>query len=348
MFEDEKSVLAFLDHALERYKKFSDAKEPFAAERFMRFPGMKMEDVADSGEAPAIPESHANGKSCPAKPRVRHGTLVARVFGRALGSDGKPVADTTRQEDYLEERFTISVDTQEALIQAVSRAGGEKFKLPDPIARTLIGRAYLGQLDVDPNRGTGPKSCELTAERISSDLGEIRLRVAGRSESVASEDQSTQGPRGDGRKWLHEVRLAWEGLIEVREKRVTRLLLLARGSEKLHWGNTYANQKGENDVAHLPAGRAIDFNGEVRYGILGEPAPEGETADADEAPLGGPQSLHEKMQKLQRGVQAWQATGRDLSPIGRIMQEVEPLMKAGKLREAEETLDRVLRILEEK
>ena|GEM_PF-222589 len=55
-----------------------------------------------------------------------------------------------------------------------------------------------------------------------------------------------------------------------------------------------------------------------------------------------PPSLQEKMQKLQAGVQKWQQEGRDLSPVGRIMQDFEPLMRQGKLPEAEAVLDRAL------
>ena len=54
------------------------------------------------------------------------------------------------------------------------------------------------------------------------------------------------------------------------------------------------------------------------------------------------------MQKLQSRVQGWQAEGRDLSPVGRILQEFEPLMKDGKLREAEAVLDRALKLFEGK
>ena len=52
--------------------------------------------------------------------------------------------------------------------------------------------------------------------------------------------------------------------------------------------------------------------------------------------------LQGKSQRLQAGLQKWQQEGRDLSPIMRIMQELEPLMKQGKLPEAEAVLDRAL------
>ena len=62
-----------------------------------------------------------------------------------------------------------------------------------------------------------------------------------------------------------------------------------------------------------------------------------------------PSSLHAKMdaklQKVQAGVEKWQNGGRDPSSIGEMMQEFEPLMKAGRIKEAEALLDKVLKLL---
>ena len=107
MFDDDKSVLAFLDHARERFAKFPDAKKPFPAERAMNFPSQKLADIKDNGKVVPVDERHPEGESCPAKPRVPPGTIIARVFGRALDKDGKPVADTVRQENYVEDRFNV-------------------------------------------------------------------------------------------------------------------------------------------------------------------------------------------------------------------------------------------------
>src|SRR5256885_1002719 len=72
-------------------------RAPFAPERGMRYPGARMPDVpADPGEAepPVAPAAaHAAGEACDGTPRVPAGTLVARLVGRALSADGKPVAD---------------------------------------------------------------------------------------------------------------------------------------------------------------------------------------------------------------------------------------------------------------
>lgn len=57
--------------------------------------------------------------------------------------------------------------------------------------------------------------------------------------------------------------------------------------------------------------------------------------------------LQEKVQKVQEGVQQWQNDNRDPEPIGKIMEEFEPLMKEGKHKEAEALLDRALKRLSE-
>jgi hypothetical protein len=94
--------------------------------------------------------------------------------------------------------------------------------------------------------------------------------VEGNSEAAG---HSVPGQGGEVRLWDHEVRLAWEGWIEIDGNRIRRLELLARGSEKLRWGNGRTGMWGQTDVTHLLAGHAIDLAGGVKYGVIGEPAP---------------------------------------------------------------------------
>src|SRR5437879_5943060 len=49
----------------------------------------------------------------------------------------------------------------------------------------------------------------------------------------------------------------------------------------------------------------------------------------------------------QESVQRWQNEGRDPSPVAELMQELEPLMKQAKHKEAEALLDRALKLLNE-
>jgi hypothetical protein len=273
MFDDDQSVPAFLDHCLKRFAKYPDAKQPFPAERYMKFPSAKLDDMEDNGKVVPVVERHPPGKRCPATPGLRQGTVVARVFGRALDADGKPATTTLRQEQYVEDRFDIPLEMQEALAKSLADAGTNRFRVADDLARLLVSHAYLGQLDVNPVGAPGGKGnlrqCDFWG-RLDDAGGSSspRIRIEGRSEAAGA---SRDGEGGDGRLWQHEVKLAWQGLIETSDNRITRLLLLARGSERLTWGNTQAHLKAETDVAHLPGGHPVDLACGVRYGIIGEP-----------------------------------------------------------------------------
>ena len=69
MFDDDQSVIAFLDHCVKRYTDSPDAQHPVAAERYFRFPSQKMNDLEDTGQALRIPQGHAHVQDCCAKPR---------------------------------------------------------------------------------------------------------------------------------------------------------------------------------------------------------------------------------------------------------------------------------------
>jgi len=270
MFDDDKSVLAFLDHALERFAKYPDAKKAVAAERYARFPSQKVNDVEDNGEAPRVPDRHPKGQHCPAAPALPEGTAVARLLGRALDKSGKPVADTVRQEHYVEDRFHVAVETQRKLAEALGDAGKERVRLPDEFTRELVTHAYLGVLDVQPLSNPGGsqgelKRCQFWARAVGSGKGSTLWRVEGESAVYNGERMANAGP-GD----MHEVKLTWHGFIEMSGKRMTRLVLSAHGTERLRFGS--ARDKDPNEVASLPAGRRIDLSCGVCYGIIAEPA----------------------------------------------------------------------------
>jgi hypothetical protein len=286
MFDGDKSVLAFLDHARKRFARFPDAAKPVPAQRHMKFPSARLPDVKDNGKALRILPRHPRGQSCPGKPLLARGTVLARVFGRALGKDGKPVADTIRQEHYVEDRFHVPVDMQQALAKGRAAAGGKRFRLAGDLARLLVSHAYLGQLDVNPVGAPGGKGtlqeCKFWARQVSAGRkGPLRLRIEGRSQAAGA---SGDGDGGDGRLWQHEVKLTWQGVIEMRKDRITRMLLVARGAEKLEWGPRSRAFRDLADVARLPAGHAIDLTCPVRYGILGEPLAAEETTDSPDVP----------------------------------------------------------------
>jgi hypothetical protein len=269
MFDNDRSVLTFLDHARARFARYPDAKKPVAAEVYAKFPSQKRKEVADSGKVLPLLDRHPQGKHCPATPPLPRGTVAVRLFGRALGKDGKPVADTIRQEHYTEDRFSIDVPIQEKLARALAKAGKGPVAVPLEVVRPWVKQAYMGVLDVQPlDNPAGSKGelkkCVFGATKIGIGKGPTLWRVEGESEAFIDEKMANGGP-GD----LHEVKLKWHGFVEMDGDRMTRLVLSASGSEKLRFNS--ARGKDANEVAILPGGHRIDMACKVRFGILGEP-----------------------------------------------------------------------------
>lgn len=289
MFDDDKSVLDFLDQARRRFQEQADAKGPAVTLRYVKYPSDRAEDHRDDTKLPlVVARQHPNGTSCPAKDgkgAVPPGSLVARLVGRALDGWGKPVADTVRQENYVEDQFSVTPKVQQALLRVLTRAGTARVRLPDEFSKECATHAHLGHIDVRPclcmlkgraeNKGDW-KRCAFWARPAA--VGERPLpggdgkgtalwRIDGQSE-VASK----VAINGRGR---HDVTLAWEGFLEVKGGRVSRLILSARGTEKLQFAKDDhpLKRSGWAEVAFLPGGRPIDVNGGVRYGIIAEPGP---------------------------------------------------------------------------
>lgn len=286
-FDDEDSIAAFLEYAAKRYREFPDAAKPVVAERFMSFPSHKLPDVTDNGTSFTNVIQHADNDRCPARPVLERGTLVGRVIGRALDKDGRPLTETLRQEHYMEARFEIPVDVQRQFVDALRKAHGQTFRLPDALALSLVEPAYLGQLDVQPlglvpgsqnDRRSWAFNGQQIAPADGADANVIRVRITGHSDVAGG--QRTHDFRSDGRLWDHAVELDWQGYVELRGDQVTRLTLLAEGHEKLRWSNARLNLTGEVDARHLMAGHPIDQDCGVRYGLIAEPVSADNAADA--------------------------------------------------------------------
>jgi hypothetical protein len=294
MFDSNRSVLAFLDHGLKRFRDSADVKGVVVTERYMRFPGIRSRDVRDETALPAIPAAHPKGRTCSAregKGVLPPGSLLARLVGRALDERGNPVAGVVKQEDYVEDQFGISPAVQQALAKALAKPAAGRVRLPDDFARSCAAHAHLGHIDVQPclcmikgraeNKGQW-KRCELWARKLEAGKAATLWRIEGESHVV-----SELSINGTG---VHEVKLVWEGFLAVKGDRLARLLLSARGTEKLQFGNDdhpLLREKGD-EVSILPAGRPIDRESGVRYGIIGEPVaaaqrPQG-TLGADQPP----------------------------------------------------------------
>jgi len=266
-FDDQKSILDFLNHTRKRFRETGDGTREVAAERYMKFPSRRLDDRADDGEILPVTDGHPAGMSCPATPPLPSGTLVARVIGRAIEPDGKPVAETVSQDRYVEDRLTVSVQLQQSIARALKDTGGRRVRLPDEFARLCTTHAYLGMLDVQPlSNPAGKKGdlrqCGFWAERLAGGPESTLWRIEGRSD-VFTDKMANAGP-GD----LHEVRLTWDGFMEMDGSRMTRLLLSAQGTERLKFGS--ARGPSQNAAASLPAGRRIDLECAVRYGVIGE------------------------------------------------------------------------------
>lgn len=322
MFDDDKSVLAFLDHVKGLFGKTASATE-----RYMKFPSHRLEDVKDEEVKSPDDPRHKEGERCFATPGYPEGTLVGRVIGRTF-KDGKSLGDPRRQEHYAEDRFEVSVATQEAL----SKASGS-FELPDDLVRTLVGSAFLGMLDVNPLGAPGGKN-DRRAWKFTGRRDRDLIRFEGTSEVAGGE--ADEGRRSDGRRWEHRVKLSWTGFIEIKEKRVVRLLAWATGSERLKWGNARMIRDGESDVAHLPGGRPIDLEAEVRYGLIAVPVSRDEIGPGDRQ-----ESIQRKMKRLQELVQG----GQDPARAEKHLKKFEKLMRDGEFAEAE--LDAAIKTLED-
>ncbi len=353
-FDDDASILEFLDHVQDRYRESPDASKPVTAEQFMNFPSRKLKDVADTGKLIDIPEHHAGNDRCPGTPAIEAGTLVGRIIGRALDEDGNPVADTIRQEHYMEARFEVPVVLQQQLAAAVEEAAEKQFQIPSDFARGLISHAFLGQLDVNP-LGNVPGSrnenarWEFFGQTIPSpETDVVRVRIEGESHVEGGQD-GDRSPRTDGRLWEHRVTLNWQGYVDIKEKRVVQLVMLANGDERLRWGNPRFNLSQESDAQHLMAGHPIDLTCGVRYGLVAEPGSPDEVVEGAGAPVtpAGRGALPAKIQRLQAGLQRLQQSGGDTSEIFKLMKDIGPLMKKQQIAEAEALVDQALKLLEE-
>lgn len=278
MYDKDRSVLDFLDHTLKRFRDHPEATEAIAAERYMRFPSARLEDFKEAAGVAPFPEKHPTGQACPGSVEPRAGTLVARVFGRALDKDGKPAANAVKQEQFALDRFEVSPAVQEAIAGAIVDGKADRIALPGEFARLCTAHAFLGNKDAGPMSKVSVfavrsdlRQCQFWARRVDAATPTL-FRIEGKTEVIGN------GERGDFRLH-HEVKLDWQGFVELDGKRIKRLLLSARGAEKLQWGSEGLKKQAQlqDEVAFLPSGRPIDMACGVRYGIIGEPVAVGRT-----------------------------------------------------------------------
>ena len=262
MFESQAQVIGFLDHVGERYRETPDRSKPVPAERFMRFPNHQLPSIEDPGTTFAIPHAHADGEKCPGEPRQTKRAVLTKVIGRALDDEGDPRSNARVQDNYIEDQFEITPTMLDALATAQSSAKNEPFPLPEPLSRAIVSNAYLGILDVKPLEPV-QSGIEVVMNDIhlwaepSSNAG---LRVWGHSQVLGKRERRNE----NGPRWEHAVVLQWQGHLNPKAGTVA---LIAEGKERLLYDNGRRTDTKEEAVAFLPAGRPLDFDVKVRYGM---------------------------------------------------------------------------------
>jgi hypothetical protein len=127
--------------------------------------------------------------------------------------------------------------------------------------------------------------------------------------------------------------------LELRANRIVRLLAAATGREKLQWGNERLLWNVDSDVAKLPAGRPIDLDAEVRYGLEARPAAAREIGPAaHDAPAPG---LPDKMRRLGEAVGRYLSAGGDRGTIQPEMEKLQRFLEQRDFASAEKQVDRV-------
>jgi hypothetical protein len=257
-FDDEKSVPAFLDHVVARYREFPDASKPVAAERFMRYPSNPHAPVDDSREKLPKIEAHGADAYCLATPPKAKGTVIARVWGRTVDENGKLSENCHQQDSYIEDVFDIPPSLSGALKQELDRVGVDGVKrviVPRKLSETLVTYAYLGQLDVRPINSPVPghttdvRELELWAKPLERTDGAQLVELSGRSDVHCSRTEERRGPGGGD--FVHDVTLEWHGFLSMKDGRIIDVVLWGEGRERLRW-NASLGRKAEGD-AESPA-----------------------------------------------------------------------------------------------
>ena len=234
-----------------------------------------------------IVERHPKGKAVRQSPESNTGRSTLGCSGGHSTKTANPWPTPCVKIHYVEDRFHVPVAMQQALANALKEAGSDRVRLADDLARLLVSHAFLGELDVNPVVSVNGSKCDLEQCEFWARRVEGPTTILCGSVSKAS--PKARGVQGgdehgyDGRLWQHEVKLTWEGIIEMKKDRMSRLLLVAAVPKNSSGGTFLGNCRGKLGVILSWAGRAPDLNCGVRYGIMGEPVPDEETGDAQAA-----------------------------------------------------------------
>ncbi|MFT5498089.1 MAG: hypothetical protein ACI9TH_003497 [Kiritimatiellia bacterium] len=271
-FDDEAGIPAFFDSCYTICKEQPKGALAFT-KRYRSYPSVRLADVPARGPIHDLPAMHANTEKCPAADHQIEGSMLIKVYGRAIDEAGEFKEDTRAQENYVEDRFQLEPDLSQGVLEA-AHATKRSFSLPEAFSRLLVANAYLGHLDVNPIGGNGIRAetthdaIKLRGQIVEQDAPDrLVIRVEG-SSSVAGRNDASSRASQDGRKWRHAIDLDWQGVLVFKGDHLESLRLLASGSEELEWDNKRGMPA--NELANLPAGRRIDMKTRVRYGLTGD------------------------------------------------------------------------------
>ena len=129
MFDDDKSVLAFLDHCRQALRQVSRRQEARGRRVYMKFPSQKDEDMEDTGKVLSILERHPAGKALSGQAAARGGPSSPGCSAGRWTRTASRWPTRCARRHYVEDRFHVPVAMQEALAKALADAGTERFSL---------------------------------------------------------------------------------------------------------------------------------------------------------------------------------------------------------------------------
>ncbi len=204
MFDDDKSVLDFLDHAKKRFAEFPDASKPFPAERYKGFPSQKLANVDDGGKVMPMVERHRAGKAARRSRASRWGPSWCGFLAGRSTRMASPSPTRCTRKIISRTASTCPWPGKRGWRLALAAAGTNRFKIDDDLARVLISHAFMGELDLNPlGNLNGSKckqmDCAFWGRKIEADgNGPVWVQIDGESEvaGVAGRRQDDHGASG--------------------------------------------------------------------------------------------------------------------------------------------------------
>jgi len=226
-----------------------------------------------------------------------------------------------KPKDYLKE-----IDFALSVARAVARAGGN----PDARRNAVIEkhREHLAMLD----RGwEGGSLGRAVLENVDQRMVQEPLRRVSAVRGV--EDYALNPVTSTLVAKVHRLQQA----IQQRQregKDVRPVAELMQGFEALLQGGKLSEAEARVDHA---------------FGLLGEQLSPGDRVPNPPrealSPADRPESIRRKMQRASELAKQWQRDGKDLTPVARVMNQLDPLLRQGKFKAAEAVLDRGLSLL---